>query len=303
MHTADPETPSRTIVAYSKRQVMDWSLVLASQEIGNTIAYDDANGWGLAVEPQDYERAREAIRQYRLENRRWGWNQAVPWSDATFDWGALGWCVLFIVIHWIISEGMPAFRDAAVFRPKEFLNGEWWRVFTAVLLHADLKHLLANATIGFLLLGLAMARYGAGVGSLAAFLAGAVGNLAGLALHARPYSGLGASGMIMGALGLICVPPYRHWYSQRGASKQVMQAVIAGVFLFLLLGVDPAGDVIAHLGGFLSGAAISLILHALPQGALKRGPVAALSWLALSAILTTALWQAWRHMPPPGAPS
>ena len=40
-------------------------------------------------------------------------------------------------------------------------KGAWWRLFTAILLHNDLGHLMANMTIGFVVLGLAMARYGA----------------------------------------------------------------------------------------------------------------------------------------------
>jgi rhomboid protease GluP len=295
VQTAGSNPPPTLIVAYSRRQVMDWSLVLASQDIESTIIQDDAAGWGLVVPAEHYERARETIRQYRLENRKWGWNPAVPWSDATFDWGATGWCLLFIVTHWVTWTSFPGLREAGLFDPGKFEAGEWWRAFTAVLLHADLRHLLANTTIGFLLLGLAMARYGAGVGSLAAFLAGALGNLAGLALHARPYYGLGASGMVMGALGLICVPPYRHWYSQRGALKQVLQAVIAGVFLFLLLGVDPASDVIAHIAGFVGGAGLSLILHFLPQGTLRKWPVRLTAWTALAGLLATTVFLAWRH--------
>jgi len=48
-----------------------------------------------------------------------------------------------------------------------------------------------------------MARFGPGQALLAALLAGAVGNAAGLALRTEHYIGLGASGMVMGGLGLL----------------------------------------------------------------------------------------------------
>ena len=70
------ETQTARIPARTRRQAMDWSLVLASQQIETTIEYaPDASGWGLMVPPPDAERAIEAIRLYRLENRRWGWRR------------------------------------------------------------------------------------------------------------------------------------------------------------------------------------------------------------------------------------
>jgi membrane associated rhomboid family serine protease len=146
----------------------------------------------------------------------------------------------------------------------EALSGQWWRVFTAMLLHADLGHLLANATVGFLFFGLAMARHGPALGLLAAYLAGAAGNLAGLLLYPNPYQGMGASGMVMGALGLIAIPPRRTWSWGRNGVRQIARAALASVMLFILLGVDPTSDVIAHLGGFMAGAMFGFLLDLLP---------------------------------------
>src|SRR6185295_492432 len=80
---------------------------------------------------------------------------------------------------------------------------DWWRLFTAQLLHADLLHFATNAVFGFLLLGLAMGRYGNGVALLATFLAGAGGNIVSWLVYGASFRGLGASGMVMGALGLL----------------------------------------------------------------------------------------------------
>ena len=72
-------------------------------------------------------------------------------------------------------------------------------------------------------------------------------------LAAQNYTGLGASGMVMGALGLISVPPGAQWGSGPVAFKRLAQAIAASVLLFILLGVDPKSDVIAHTGGFVVG--------------------------------------------------
>src|SRR5690242_2685039 len=117
---------------------MDWSLVLASQDIPAVISQSQETGWALLVEPQDYERARNAIRQYRLENRRWGWRQPIPWAAATFHWGSLGWCFLLILMHWITFNGLDFLRQTGRFDSAAAAHGQWWRAFTAILLHADL---------------------------------------------------------------------------------------------------------------------------------------------------------------------
>ena len=58
------DTANRIIPARSRREVMDWSLVLASQAMEATIVQTDP-GWGLIVAEGDYERAQAVLRQYR----------------------------------------------------------------------------------------------------------------------------------------------------------------------------------------------------------------------------------------------
>ena len=292
VNSADPDASSAVISAYSRRQAMDWSLVLASQDISATIVQPDPASWGLIVEPQEYDRALQAIRLYRLENRRWAWRQPIPWSQATFHWGALGWSVILVCIDALSWNDLRAVRAHGTFNSAAVAQGEWWRAFTAILLHADLPHLLANATTGFLLLGLAMARYGAGLALCAAYLAGAAGNLAGLLLHSKPYIGLGASGMVMGALGLISIPQLGRWPGAPGAAKQVLRALLAGVLLFVLLGTNPASDVIAHSGGFVAGALLGLVLNALPQNYFQSRALAAFSWVSFGALVVMTSWLA-----------
>jgi hypothetical protein len=72
-----PSQPEKTrIPARSRRQAMDWSLVLVSQGIETAIERNDA-GWELLVPVAEYEQAIAAIHQYRQENRHWPWQQRV----------------------------------------------------------------------------------------------------------------------------------------------------------------------------------------------------------------------------------
>ncbi|MDB6018173.1 MAG: rhomboid-related rane protein, partial [Pedosphaera sp.] len=188
----------------SQRQAMDWSLVLASQGIDGVIIdqAEDDGGWGLIVATRDYARALKALRQYQAENRGWPWWQTLPRSTVHFDWGSVAWILLLGLSYWVSSINVR-FQNVGIMDSTAVATGQWWRVFTAMMLHADIAHLVTNLSMGIVLLGLAMGRFGTGLGLLAAYLAGAAGNVASLMLNASPFYGLGASGMIMGALGLL----------------------------------------------------------------------------------------------------
>src|SRR4051812_33276162 len=83
------------IATRSKRQAMDWGLVLMSQGIESTIErQEEPMGWALSVPEAQYPRAVEAIEQYRHENRGWPWQQNIHGAPLRYDWVALGWVCL-----------------------------------------------------------------------------------------------------------------------------------------------------------------------------------------------------------------
>jgi len=254
---------SAEISAFSRRQAMDWSLVLASQGIEAVIERaPERERWILRVSPEQLEQAQQSIRLYRAENRGWLWRKDLPGADLEIHWGAILFCVLLAVTHSLSTYQMPGLINVGTMNPAKILAGEWWRFFTAIFLHGDLAHLMANVTFGVLVLGLTMGRFGAGLGLLATFLAGAVGNLAGFFFHERPYTGLGSSGMMMGALGAVAVHGIYLWRLNPKASRYILSGVGAGILLFVMFGVNPDSDVVAHFGGFAAGlifgAALSL---------------------------------------------
>jgi rhomboid protease GluP len=277
-----PAAPLTTrIPARSRGQVMDWSLVLASQGIEHVIQAPDETGWPrkplnseprgpdslrrwvLLVAESNHAAALTAIRLYRRDNRRWSWRKTISTNGAIFDGVSLAWVALTLVFFWL-SATRAGFREAGILDGSAFASGEWWRLFTATLLHADVPHLATNALFGFILLGFAAGCYGTGLGLLAAFLAGVGGNLASWAVHGGSMHGLGASGVVMGALGLVAVHSLAHLRKPPGAVRIFIASLAGGVMLFTLLGLSPGTDVAAHLGGFLSGIAIGSMLALLP---------------------------------------
>jgi membrane associated rhomboid family serine protease len=273
LQTRTDDMEATRIPARSRRQAMDWSLVLVSQGIETVIEQSETDGaWGLLIPAKDSEKALKSLRQYRLENRNRPWRQKLPWPEVHFDPVAGLWALMLVLFHWRAATGAPELRTAGTMYSSAVLAGQWWRIFTSVMLHADIAHLAANLSIGVLLLGLAMGRYGAGVGVLAAYLAGAAGNLASLWLNSRPFYGLGASGMVMGALGLLAAQSLAAGKHDRRPLKYLLGGVAAGVMLFILFGLSPSPgtDIVAHLGGFLAGLLLGAILAFAPVSVLKN---------------------------------
>ena len=272
---------------------MDWSLVLLSQGIEHTVQRSqEAPSWELLVPPQDNEKALNAIRLYQAENRHWPWRRKLFKPGLLFDWAGLSWAILLCVFFWL-STAQPALRTYGEMDASAVSHGQWWRLFTAMWLHADLAHLASNAILGVLFVGLSMGRYGTGVGLLAAYLTGAVGNLFAWVLAPQPRFSLGASGMVMGGLGLLAIQSFAIWRRDPQARKYVLSGILGGVMLFLLLALGPGTDLLAHGGGFVSGLLLGAILTRLP-GLSPRADANILCGLLFTALVIWPWWLALR---------
>jgi membrane associated rhomboid family serine protease len=259
------ESETAIIPTRSKRQAMDWSLVLLSQGIETTIqGADKDHGWQLIVAPVEHARALESIRQYQMENRAHAWRRYLRWSGLIFDWRSTLWFLLLILLFALNETRFPVLEVAGRMDNEAVWSGEWWRLLTAIMLHAGISHLIANVTAGVLLLGLAMGSFGPGFGLLGSYLAGGGGNLAGLFLYPMSHLGLGASGMVMGALGLLTAQSLTALRGGASARQVIVRAFMGGLLLLVLWGFNPTTDVIAHIGGFLTGILLGGLLALFP---------------------------------------
>jgi membrane associated rhomboid family serine protease len=266
---------------------MDWSLVLASQGIEPIIEHEETDGgWALVVPSQDHQRAINAIGMYRVENRGWPWQRHVFRTRLVFDWAGLAWVGL--VILFFALDGTGGLRAVGLMEPARIWHGQWWRLFTGMWLHADAAHLAANTTLGLLLLGLAMGRFGTGAGLLAAYLAGAGGNIIACLVSPDRGPGLGASGMVMGSLGLLAVQSLSLLRRTPHAPKYIFGGLFGGLMLFVLFGLSPGTDVVAHLGGFVSGLLLGTVLTLWPR--LARSTVSNLLSGGLFSVLVIVPW-------------
>src|SRR6185312_13637735 len=88
------EIMTARIPARSRRQAMDWSLVLISQGIESTVDFGDESGWGLLLAAKDQAFAINILEQYRAENRHWPWRRKLSSKGVLFDWASVGWVLI-----------------------------------------------------------------------------------------------------------------------------------------------------------------------------------------------------------------
>ena len=271
LEDAPPSEAIARIPMRNRQDAMDCSLALASQEIICEIGRRETTPrrYQLTVAEADYLRALETIRRFREENRHWPWRRPLAKAKLDFCWGSLT-CCLALGAFGYLPQIRPAVLAGGILDSSLVFEGEWWRPVTATMLHRDIAHLFSNLSAGFVFFGLAMGRYGAGIGLLAILLTGIAGNLFGLAFHTEPYLGLGASGAVMGALGMLGPHAAGLLRQDKQAWRILLGGLMSVVMLFVLFGLSPDSDVIAHFGGFLTGVAIGVALGLVPETECKK---------------------------------
>lgn len=137
------------------------------------------------------------------------------------------------------------------------IEGEWYRAFTALFLHADMPHLLGNAAFGSVF-GIFVANsFGPLRGWGLIILSGFIGNLLNVFIRfPESYFGLGASTAVFGALGLLVGSGLDVAWRERSFRKGLRSftPLLAGFMIFGINGIGGPGiDTLAHLTGMVSG--------------------------------------------------
>lgn len=130
-------------------------------------------------------------------------------------------------------------------------EGELWRLFTPMLLHGSLLHILFNM-YALRALGPALEQhYGHGRFLALYILAGFAGNVASLALSANPS--LGASTSLFGLFGAEGVFLYQNKDLFGERAQAGLRQILTLAVINLLIGLTPGIDNWGHVGGLVGG--------------------------------------------------
>ncbi len=275
----------------------DWSLVLTAVGIQH-LRESVPEGEELWVDADDQARAAAEIGRYLRENHE---RAAAPVHFPRYGhaaWGIAAYAAVLIAV-----TGAALYRvfdrnwvNRGVLEISLLRDGEWWRAFTALTLHADLGHLLANLAFGMLFAYPASQFVGVGVAWLAIVLGAGAANVVDMALHPPEHSILGASTAVFTALGLTSAFTWRRRATGSLTWMQRLAPLVAGIALLAFTGTGgERTDVLAHLLGFIVGVgAGSALAHVRLPSPGRTTP----QWIAggfALAILAAAWWAALVH--------
>jgi rhomboid protease GluP len=139
------------------------------------------------------------------------------------------------------------------------MEGQWWRLFSAPLLHLDLFHLALNCVALFLSGRLLEGLVGRAWLSAIFVIAAIGGSLLSLAINQNVVS-VGASGATMGLFAALAILSL---HFPKGRSRTTLQTTSVYVLISSALplgGVGKNVDYAAHIGGALGGLAVGLLI-------------------------------------------
>jgi len=179
------------------------------------------------------------------------------------------WFILINVIVFIIQVNFEGFTEMFVLNPLAY--AQIWRFVTSIFLHGGISHLLFNMFALFFF-GIAAEKL---IGSkkflIVYFLSGIIANI--ISINFYPSS-LGASGAIMGLIGIVTIikPMMMVW-----AFGLILPMFLAAILWIIgdILGIflpDGVGN-IAHLSGIGVGLIVGLLLRKKLRGKNKGNKI------------------------------
>lgn len=255
--------------AFSRlRQANERALVIAAMGLPYWVFPKDTH-FLLCVEQAHASRAAEELAIYEIERRQnpfrrirrlsKGASRSPTASLFVFTWVLVGF---FLLQH----RGPEWMTRAGDVSPKAVLDqGQWWRLVTALTLHADLAHLGANLATGICFAFFLLPMLGTGLTWSGILLSGVLGNLLNAVFYrGEPHFSIGASTAVFGALGILVGAQIA---AQKAASRklrlwEIILPIGAGAAFLAYLGVGDKGqpvDFMAHFWGLLVGAPIGLL--------------------------------------------
>lgn len=243
MQTADPE------VSWT------WSYILSALQIPHQILVKN-NAFYLLVPSNQKAQAIREIEDYFLENSYWpqtpeksaqSYNSIQPPTLLL-----IGSLFLFYAVTGPWDGNSIWFQRGAGNSQAILEHLEWYRLVTALTLHADIVHLLNNCILGGFLLHFFFLLVGSGIGLFSLLFAAVTANSINVFLHGSSHIFVGFSTAIFAVIGLLSMLKYKD--NSAGIGPSVLVPLMAGAALLAMLGsAGERTDLGAHFFGLLCG--------------------------------------------------
>lgn len=235
--------------------------MLAAVDVAHRIE-PDSHQWRLMVPDSAVAEALDQLERYQYENQ---YQPARATSVVAVDSGWTG-VLGYLLIIWLLPslEAQQVlgwgWRSIGGVEAGRVLAGEWWRCVTALTLHADLAHIVANSLFGSVF-GLFVGRYlGSGFGWLLILISGALGNAMNAGIQPETFRSIGASTANFGALGVGAAFVWRRGYFRGRGWRRSLAPLFAAIAMLAYTGTGGENtDVVAHFTGCLAGIVFGVL--------------------------------------------
>lgn len=161
------------------------------------------------------------------------------------------------VVMFILQQVSPAVTRDLLLIPAAVDAGQWWRLFTPMVLHGGILHIFLNSYVLFTFGPNVEQAFGTARFLALYVISGFMGCVASYVIP-PDHASLGASGAIFGLAGVLFVYLYKRRHSTfireylRSITTFIVANLVLGFFLSRLI------DNWAHLGGLIAGALLAL---------------------------------------------
>ena len=282
-------------VSRGQQQAFVWSLVLSSMRIQNMVVRSKSC-WVVLVGATDESEARHEIAAFEQENCNWPPDRGETGNEGILPDSppavipVMGALLVFYAVTGPWKDGSIWFQQGGLSESRVLGAGEWWRVVSALTLHADSGHVLGNVLIGGFLAYFLCRQLGGGLAWLLILFSGALGNAVNVLLQSEGYQSVGFSTAVFGTVGLLSGLAM----ARKGALKELMLPFGSALALLAFLGAGKGRtDLGAHLWGLIVGICLGLTV-AMQPSFLRWTLIARNQWFlrGVAAFIVIASWWA-----------
>ncbi len=251
-----------------EKEADDWSLALTAAGIPHHIE-ETSEGFEVQVAPGDRARLDRELEAFVRET-----SSAIEEGQAPIEprRSLAGIVLAGLLIGFYVwtgprsAAGPLGWFGAGSASAERILGGEAWRTVTALTLHADAAHVVANAASAAVFVTELARIVGPGVAAWVLLLTGAGGNALTAAVRGAPHGSVGASTALFGAIGCLAAMQAARWRRRPRPRYRPWVPVAAGAALLAMLGSGRDADVAAHLFGFAVGLVLGMFTARIAAG-------------------------------------